>query len=247
MEDSYIINVPAEYRISPQYKPSLSESHLNKYILEVDPLSFDENRASFAYKSPGLGVVQSPNVAMEFSLLIKSGRPISMLAQLGPQLQILDASPGASGVYVKAGNAATVQPTSGAKIAFASGDALQGAITSVQIICNGSALNQYRQRDYMRSLKRCWFSNRTFQRRFCRCGGTPQQYDCRAISGEVIERAGNAGLYDQGNPAPTHAISGFCGDSGVKDQLKNLLACTEEIVEDGTPANSDNRIIRVRW
>ena len=56
MEDRFIIERPAEYSVAPQYRPTVVESHLSKYVLEVDALAFDKDRASFSYRSPGLGV-----------------------------------------------------------------------------------------------------------------------------------------------------------------------------------------------
>ena len=64
MESRFVVERSAEYSATPTYRPSVVESHLNKYILEVDPLSFDKDRCSFSYRSPGLGVIQ--NSTLEF-------------------------------------------------------------------------------------------------------------------------------------------------------------------------------------
>lgn len=84
-EDRFLIERPAEYSISPQYRPSVVESHLSKYVLEVDPLSFDKDRCSFSYRSPGLGVIQNSTVELVFNVQVTSRMPITLVGQLGPQ------------------------------------------------------------------------------------------------------------------------------------------------------------------
>ena len=69
--DRFIIERPSEYSVQPQYRPTVVESHLSKYVLEIDPLAFDQDRASFSYRSPGLGTLQSSQV--ELSQSNKSG------------------------------------------------------------------------------------------------------------------------------------------------------------------------------
>ena len=59
---------PPEYTIGPTFKGELQESAVQRVRLELDALSFDEQRASFSYRAPGLGLVQSNRVFMECSL-----------------------------------------------------------------------------------------------------------------------------------------------------------------------------------
>ena len=35
-EDRFVVERAAEYSVAPQYRPSVVESHLSKYVLEVD-------------------------------------------------------------------------------------------------------------------------------------------------------------------------------------------------------------------
>jgi hypothetical protein len=233
----YLVVRPSEYDVAPTYRPSVVESHLSKYVLEVDPLSFDKNRASFSYRSPGLGTLQKSTVEIAFTLRIGSRLPINFVANMGANLQIVANSQN----FNAHGNATLAGATP--KIAFGSGDAMQGAISSLQIVVNGASISQVRQRDYMRSLQKAWFSPRVFQRRFNECGGTPQAYDSVAVSGETLNLA-NLAVYD-GTAANTATISGFTGDSGTRDRLKNIMAC--QIGSPVVAANSDFRDIRVRW
>ena len=257
MEDRFVVERSAEYSVAPQYRPTVVESHLSKYVLEVDPLAFDKDRASFSYRSPGLGVIQNSTVEIAFDLQIDSTLPITFVGQMGPQIQILQSSDtqSRSGRAANDGfdvRQASTRATASSKIAFGSGDALQKCISSMQIVVNGAALSQVRNRDYMRSLQRCWFDADVFQKRFSQCGGTPTKYDAVAVSGETLQ---NINGHNPGALGPsvvpytggqnTLTVAGFTGDSGIRDRLKNVLAC--QIKAPAGTGTISRRIIRVRW
>jgi hypothetical protein len=123
---------------------------------------------------------------------------------------------------------------------------MQKAISSLQISVNGAAIAQTRQRDYMRSLQKVWFSKAVFQKRFNQCGGTPQMYDSQSVGGELLN-VGNGDEY-AGGQAITQKLCGFTGDSGIRDQLKNVLACQIAMPFDAAdPDENDMRDIRVSW
>ena len=88
MEDRFVVERAAEYSVAPQYRPSVVESHLSKYVLEVDPLAFDKDRASFSYRSPGLGVIQNSTVEIAFTIRVTTRSPINLVSMLGPQWQL---------------------------------------------------------------------------------------------------------------------------------------------------------------
>ena len=258
MEDRFVVERAAEYSISPQYRPTVVESHLSKYVLEVDPLAFDKDRASFSYRSPGLGVIQNSTVEIAFDLRLTSRVPITYVGQMGPQIQILQNN-ATQELAGQAANAAfdvrSLQGTAAipsSKLAFGSGDAMQKCISSMQIVVNGAAIAQTRQRDYMRSLQKCWFDKDVFQKRFAQCGGTPQQYDAVAVSGETLQNiVGHQPGGLAASVAPytgvqdTLTVAGFTGDSGIRDRLKNVLGCIQKAPV-GT-ATTAVRDIRVRW
>ena len=241
MESRFIVERAAEYSVQPQYKPTVVESHLSKYVLEVDPLAFDQDRASFSYRSPGLGTLQSSQVELAFTIKIESKQQIGYVSTMGPQLMMVNGQNAAGGAAGYTANIATSDVGPSCKLAFGSGDCLQKSISSLQVIVNGAAIAQSRQRDYMRSLQKCWFDASVFQKRFAMAGGTPQKYDAVAVQGEVLV----------GGRTPI--VAGFTGDSGLRDQLKNLLACTIELkngagggfnVNDGS--DTDIRYYRIR-
>ena len=84
MEDRFVIVRPAEYSVAPVYRPEVVESHLSKYTLEVEPLSFDKDRCSFSYRSPGLGVLQNSTVELIFNVRVTSRMPVTLMGQMGP-------------------------------------------------------------------------------------------------------------------------------------------------------------------
>ena len=73
-----------------------------------------------------------------------------------------------------------------------------------------------------------------------------QQYDSQCVGGELLNIA-NGALYAAGQAAPTQKLCGFTGDSGVRDQLKNVLAAQINIPTDTDVDEKDVRDIRVRW
>ena len=87
LEDRFIVERPAEYSVAPTYRPIVTESALSKYTLEVDPLAFDKDRASFAYRSPGLGVIQNSTVELAFTISVTTRSKIGLVASMGPQWQ----------------------------------------------------------------------------------------------------------------------------------------------------------------
>ena len=253
-DERFIIERPAEYTVAPTYRPVVVESHLNKYVKVIDPLSFSADRCSFSWRSPGLGVIQNSTVELSFTILVETeGQAINYVAQMGPQLSLIEIQNADQGSAF-APNGANAVAGASCKLAFGSGDAMQKSIESIQIVVNGVALQQTRQRDYMRSLQNCWFDKDVFQKRFFECGGTPQQYDCVAVQ---------TSLNAVSAAATPNVASGFTGDSGTTDRLKNLLSVQMNAVNFGdaiatmavaggatvgaTPANNDYRLFRVRW
>ena len=64
---------PAEYKVGqPSFRGELIESCLNRYKLIVEPLSFDEQRCSYSFRSPGIGSICSPNVYLTTKWVVKT-------------------------------------------------------------------------------------------------------------------------------------------------------------------------------
>ena len=222
---------PVDLQMGPTSQPEVSESALARYRLKIDPLSFDEQRASFQCRAPGLSVVCSSNAFLEVSFKIKAPArwtyQTAVSALFGNvTIQNIEA-PGAAGA-AEANPVAAYNP----KIAFGGGDAFAGALSNVQIVVNGAALSNSRQRTYTNALDRIWFSDSVFQRRFSMCGGAVDSYSGVCLSGTTQAGA---------------KLSGFTADSGVEQRVKNLLACTTGIDVATAPTVQDIRTVRIRW
>ena len=224
---------PPEYTMGPQAVPEIAESCLNRYRMKIEPLSFDEQRASFQIRAPGLGVVASSNVFIESSWTIKCPSRYNMASVMSALVSKFDNKP-IEAVGAGGGVAEVAAVGYAPKIAFGGGDAMVGAASNIQLTVNGATLANSRQRDYTNALDRVWFSDSVFQRRFSCAGGLPDQHDSICLSG-MTTAAVNAAT----------KVSGFTADSGIEKRCENLISCTEEILD----ANNDQdfRRVRIRW
>ena len=235
----FVIERPSEFAIT-NFRPGITESAVNVYDLEVKPLSFSEDRMSWSFRAPGIGVIMSNNAYISFDVLVKCNAKLwtSVRAKCANQA-IINATEQARTVITsqpETTNAATAlfTPT----ILFGPGDAFSQAIQSFQLTINGSTLSNSRQRDYDYSLKRAWLPPKVLQKRFQRCGGQADMYDSVCCSGEVnVPLAANKST----------TFSGFTQDSGVARRIRNILACTVDLPAADNAANGDVRKIHCVW
>ena len=223
---------PVEYQMGPSAQPEVSESCLNRYRMQIDPQFFDEQRASFQLRAPGLGVVCSNNMFIEASFTIRAPArwnfATASQALFAPQPRQDIEAPGNDAA------AEVLTLAYSPKICFGGGDAMAGALSNVQLVCNGAALSNSRQRTYTNALDRVWFGKDVFQRRFSCCGGKCDAYDSVCVSGRT-------------NAANLATINGFTADSGIEKRCQNLLACTTTIDASGSATQYDPRTVRIRW
>ena len=160
---------PPEYFIGPEAQPEIAESMLNRYRMVVQPLFFDEQRCSFQLRAPGLGVLCSRNMFIEASFKIRCPGRLNFATSKSAIAGIFD------NTAIENVNAAGVNETQrmgyGAKICFGGGDAITGAVSNIQLVVNGAAISNSRQRTYSNALDRVWFADDVFQRRFSCAGG----------------------------------------------------------------------------
>ena len=219
-----------EYRVSPQWKANVVESCVNRYRMKIDPLSFSTERASFSWRSPGVGVIMSPNAFLECSFTVSAPTQQDLKTMLAPTYQLLDTSNQATGGDVNSVPLAGY----GSKICFGSGDAFGRAITNYQLVVNGASLNNARQNLYIQPLQRCWFGESVFARRFSCCGGAQDQYDATPCSGVTAH----------GDLGERRSFAGFTGDSGISRRIKGYLNCVTAAAEG---AERVEKTITVRW
>ena len=67
----YIVTRPSELSLLPQFTPGVSSSYVDRWRLEVDPLSFSKDRMQFSWRSPGISTIMSSNLFLEFSVDIQ--------------------------------------------------------------------------------------------------------------------------------------------------------------------------------
>lgn len=223
---------PREYRVSPQWQPSVQESCVNRYRMVVEPLSFSTERASFSWRAPGSGTIMSPNVFLEVQFDVTTQGQQDLQTMLSPTWQCADTDP----------QTADANQTRDAryadKVSFGSQDAFGNSITNYMLTINGASLTQSRMNLYKTTLDRTWFGESVFQRRFSCCGGAPDAYDATAVSGANVVDGIGAG----------RAIQGFTADSGITKRIKNYLNCTTGVVNEGVAEDGRCRKrILVRW
>ena len=223
---------PREYRVSPQFRAQVQESCVNRYRMVVEPLSFTEDRASFAWRAPGTGTIMSPNIFLQTEWDITAPTQQDIRTMLGPTFQVLDVTDQS----VEA--AETRRIGYGSKICFGSGDAFGRAIENIQLVINGASLNQSQMNLYKQTLDRCWFSESVFQRRFSCCGGKQDQYDATAVGGVLVVAV----------KAVAQQVQGLTGDSGISARIKNYIGCTSDVEAVGIAGTVGvTKRITVRW
>ena len=162
-----------EYRVSPQWQAQVVESVVNRYQMKIKPLSFTEQRASFQWRSPGVGTILSPNLFIETHWELSFPAHATYSSMMSPVLQPCNTENIADGDQEDEEYGIGY----GARVCFGSGDAFKGALTNYQLVVNGQSISNARMNTYSRSLDRCWFPSAVLQKRFSGCGGLPFQGD----------------------------------------------------------------------
>ena len=221
---------PREYRISPQWKASVSESAVNRYRMKISPLAFSTDRASFSWRAPGTGTIMSPNVMLECQFYVIAPTQQDLRTMLSPTWQVVDTRD-----ITTDGNEARLA-SYGSKICMGAGDAFGRAITNYQLTVNGASITQSRQNLWKQAIDRTWFGVSVFTRRFSSCGGRQDQYDSTAVGGVIVQGA-----------AANSAIQGFTGDSGISTRIKSYLDCVTGVTGAAAEAGATLKVITVRW
>ena len=79
-----------EFRFAPSYSVEMTESAVQIFRQKTDALHADETRMSFAIKSPGVGVILSPQLILQMDWEIKCPAGFDYRQALGPIYQALD-------------------------------------------------------------------------------------------------------------------------------------------------------------
>ena len=229
---------PDEYKVTPTMEDSFSESCVNRFRLKIDALSASAQRMSFAWKAPGLGLLQSPQayISMDFKIVSTAAR-VGFRDLTGPLFQRGNReNVGGGGAYAGANDKHAVPVPI---VCLAEGDAIGQALTSYQLVFNGATLSQVRMNQYKSTLDRCWFGKDVWKKRFYQSGGPYSDWDGVAVSG-AVQGADNQGADDK-------IVTGMTQDSALKDRIRNLMNAVSDPVGDGAAAGNQERVITIRW
>ncbi len=211
--EGYSIVRPVEYNVG-RYVKTLTESCVNIYHQQVEPLDFDHNRCSFQFKSPGLNSLCSSALFVEFDIEIGSpSKRFDFQAAILPNIAIVQTTGDGTAAHTLAG----ATPT----ITFGEGNVFAAAQTSYQVVINGASLQQNRMDEWKTTVDKLFYPSVVMQRRFGRCGGAWNAYDSVAVSGNSFAAAGTSNT--------AHCVAGFTQDSGIAKRIRGLLACTKQI------------------
>ena len=214
-----------EFRFAPSYSVEMTESAVQIFRQKTDALHADETRMSFAIKSPGVGVILSPQLILQMDWEIKCPAGFDYRQALGPIYQALDQ---------RASDAAAASETTNdefalgytPKLCFGEGDAVFNQLTSYSLVVNGASVSNHSQNLYKRSLDQCQIPDSVWRTRWCMAGGQYQKYDSVAVSGEAhtAESFSGAGGDRIAYGADAKVVA-FTADSGVQSRVEGLLGC----------------------
>ena len=237
---------PDEYRLSPEFKTELVSSALQKYRMVVDPLSFDEPRASFSLRAPGQGVILSnSSVYIECRWLIKIPGACEYDTMMGATCQPVSTRDIAAQDTARADE--TYRMGYAPKVAFSQGDGFGKSISNIQISVNGASISNSRLNLYKTMVDKCWMSDDVFATRFSGCGGRYNDYRVQPISGQadaVLSTEAGNGVLAAGAGS---SVSGFTGDRGVSSRIENFMGAIESRPAPTTATRRDEFIVVTRW
>ena len=257
MADNQVVSIrPAQLEVAqPGFQPSVTSSPANVYLQEVQAQTHDERRMSFTWRSPSSHLVCSPLAHVVFRLKVKSSSKISRQEMVGAVCGVFDGQHAAAGKSVAASE--KFRPI----LCFGEGNCVANSLESQSISVNGAVWTELNGNLYNRSLERCFVPTAVQQRAYSTCGGCPNKYDDRPLSGHVNELSGGIGYAAHG--AAAHILSvaaaangddkyrgrarveGMTCDSGLAQRMENFY---DQIVGH-TPmtATADEVSIEIRF
>ena len=212
---------PANLTIAPLFQSTVSEHPTNIFKMTVKSQAADDRRMSWVFRSPGNQLLLSPSATIQFQVIVTVPHQYCRALNIIPMdaRQVLS-QPGAN-AYASAG-AAGSQTAMGPAIALGEGNAVMGAVESLQYTVNGGSISHSNWHLFKRSLDSCYIPARVAQRCFSQAGGSCNRYDATGISSELS--AGLAGTgQDQAAYVNGRGISaGMTMDSGLQMRLRNF-------------------------
>ena len=212
---------PPSFRFAPSYSVEMTESAVQIFDQVTDALHADESRMSFSIKSPGVGVICSPQMFLQMDWEIKCPGALDYRQAIGPIYQpydVRDLDDAEQKEQADGSHALGYTP----KIAFGEGDCVFNQLSSYNLVVNGASVSNHSQNLYKRSLDKCWIPDSVWKARYSQAGGSYQKYDSVAVSGEAYSGASFGGGTAYGADPKVVA---FTADSGVQSRVEGLLGC----------------------
>ena len=220
---------PDEFRFAPSYSVEMAESAVQIFQQKTDALHADEQRMSFSIKSPGVGVICSPQLILQMDWELSCPTALDYRQALGPIFAPVDVRPLSADEASETANDSHAMGYA-AKIAFGEGDAVFNQLSSYQLVINGAAVSNHSQNLYKRSLDQCQIPDSVWKTRYAMAGGSYQKYDSVAVSGEAYQStvsfSTGGGRIEYGQDAKVVA---FTADSGVQSRVEGLLGCITDV------------------
>ena len=230
---------PAQLEVAkPGFQPSVTSSPANVYLQEVQAQTHDERRMSFTWRSPSSHLVCSPLAHVVFRIKVTAGSRLSRQEMIGAVCGVFDGQDAAIGKSIVSRE--KFRPI----LCFGEGNCVANALESQSISVNGAVWTELNGNLYARSLERCFVPPAVQQRAYSTCGGCPNKYDDRPLSGHVNELSGGLtynAITAAGNGLPARQavtvstalltdhsfrgrarVEGMTCDSGLAQRMENF-------------------------
>ena len=228
---AYNIVRPIEYNIGA-YQPGLTESAVNIFKINAKPTDFNENRASWNVRSPGLNTLLSSQVFISFDLEVRTNTKM---------FDYLSARSANTSYVRRQANNAPDQARAGSSVTlcFGEGNPFAYCLQQYSVVINGASLQQVRMDEWKNTVDKLWLPSSVMARRFGRCGGAWNAWDSVCVSGDAMGEAATTVAHGTGS-----VVSAFTQDSGIAKRIQGVLACTFRAP--ALDGQTDVRTIRVR-
>jgi hypothetical protein len=212
----------------------MAESAVQIFKQLTDALHADETRMSFSIKSPGVGVILSPQLILSMDWEIKCPGSLDYRQAMGPIFQPYDTRDLDEDEAKEQSNDGHVMAYT-PKICFSSGDAVFKNLTNYQLVINGASVSNSSQNLYKRSLDQCFIPDSVWKTRYAMAGGQYQKYDCQPVSGESYTSGAAGSFSAAGGGRVAYGadpkVVAWTADSGVQSRVEGFLGCITAVLD----------------
>ena len=255
---------PASMEIAvPSFTPTVVSSPANIFVTDVQAQSYSADRISWTFRSPSSSLLASPLAYGVFRVKVTAPYKLNRADQIGPLIGQFDCQAALGGASVDANTinpAGLISARSGygyrPLLCFGEGNTVSQAAESCAITINGATWTCLNQNLYERSLDRCFVPDKVAQKTYSTCGGAPNAYDDRPLSGHclgitndlgyaaALAAGGRAIIGASANLATAAAtgnrpLEGLTFDSGLHQRMENFY---DQVRESAAVAATDRSV-----